>query len=141
MQFRQMMLTSLALGIVGVAPAFAQDSVLQSLITEALARNPTLVQRQAAIRAATLRIRPAGTLPDPRLSVGVMDLQMPHFDFNQSDFTEVDAELSQEIPWPGTLVARSGVMRAAPAGRRAEERPVRRHLTTPLWDAHNEPRD
>src|SRR5258706_7797659 len=132
MQFRQMMLTSLALAIVGVAPAFAQDSVLQSLITEALARNPTLVQRQAAIRAATLRIRPAGTLPDPRLSLGVIDLQMPHFDFNQSDFTEVDAELSQEIPWPGTLGARSGVMRAAAAGARAEEGSARRELTTAM---------
>src|SRR6266404_5864971 len=130
------MLTSLALAMVGVAPAFAQDSVLQSLITEALARSPTLAQRQAAVRAATLRIRPAGTLPDPRLSLGVMDLQMPHFDFNQSDFTEVDAELSQEIPWPGTLGARSGVMRAAAAGARAEEGAVRRDLTTAMAVAY-----
>jgi hypothetical protein len=37
------------------------------------------------------------------LTVGVMDLLMPHFEFNRSDFTEVDAELSQEIPWPGSL--------------------------------------
>jgi len=136
MQFRQMMLTSLALAMVGVAPAFAQDSVLQSLITEALARSPTLAQRQAAVRAATLRIRPAGTLPDPRLSLGVMDLQMPHFEFNQSDFTEVDAELSQEIPWPGTLGARSGVMRAAAAGARAEEGAARRELTTAMAVAY-----
>src|SRR6266478_2326071 len=136
MQFRQMMLTSLALAMVGVAPAFAQDSVLQSLITEALARSPTLAQRQAAVRAATLRIRPAGTLPDPRLSLGVMDLQMPHFDFNQSDFTEVDAEVSQEIPWPGTLGARSGVMRAAAADARAEEGTARRDLTTAMAVAY-----
>ncbi len=136
MQFRQMMLTSLALAMVGVAPAFAQDSVLQSLVTEALARSPTLAQRQAAVRAARLRIRPAGTLPDPRLSLGVMDLQMPHFEFNQSDFTEVDAELSQEIPWPGTLGARSGVMRAAAAVARAEEGAVRRELTTAMAVAY-----
>jgi len=131
-----MMVTSLALAMVGVAPAFAQDSVLQSLITEALARSPTLAQRQAAVRAATLRIRPAGTLPDPRLSLGVMDLQMPHFDFNQSDFTEVDAEVSQEIPWPGTLGARSGVMRAAAADARAEEGTARRDLTTAMAVAY-----
>jgi len=131
-----MMLTSLALAMVGVAPAFAQDSVLQSLVTEALARSPTLAQRQAAVRAARLRIRPAGTLPDPRLSLGVMDLQMPHFEFNQSDFTEVDAELSQEIPWPGTLGARSGVMRAAAAVARAEEGAVRRELTTAMAVAY-----
>src|SRR5207249_4629600 len=103
----------------GSATTVAGDSGLQSLVAEALARNPTVAQRQAAVRAATLRIRPAGSLPDPTLSVGVMDLLLPHFDFNRSDFTEVDAELSQEIPWPGSLGARSGVVRAAAAGARA----------------------
>src|SRR6266700_8275076 len=136
MQFRQLMLTALALTMAGASPARAQDSVLQSLVAEALARSPTLAQRQTAIRAATLRIRPAGTLPDPMLSLGVMDLQMPHFEFNESDFTEVDAELSQEIPWPGTLGARSGVMRAAAAVARAEEGAVRRELTTAMAVAY-----
>ena len=136
MEFRQLILTALALALAGAAPVRAQDSlvpitgdsVLQSLIAEALARSPTLAQRQAAVRAATLRIRPAGTLPDPMLSVGVMDLLLPRFEFNRSDFTEVDAELSQELPWPGTLGARAGVMRAAAAGARAEESAVRRDL-------------
>jgi outer membrane protein, heavy metal efflux system len=144
MQLRQLMLTALALAMAGAAPVRAQDSlapaagdsVLQSLVAEALARNPTLAQRQAAVRAATMRIRPAGTLPDPMLSVGVMDLQLPRFEFNRSDFTEVDAELSQEIPWPGSLGARSGVMRAAAAGARAEEGAVRRELTTAMAVAY-----
>src|SRR5437660_10334155 len=139
MQFRQLILTSSAFVIASADPAHAQnsapvtgDSGLQSLVAEALARNPTAAQRQAAVRAATLRIRPAGSLPDPMLTVGVMDLVLPHFDFNQSDFTEVDAELSQEIPWPGTLGARSGVMRAAAAGARAEDGAARRELTTAM---------
>src|SRR5437867_9779098 len=135
MQFRQLMLTALALTMAGASPARAQDSVLQSLIAEALARSPTLVQRQAAIRAATLRIRPAGTLPDPMLSLGVMDLQLPHFDFNTSDFTEVDVELSQEIPWPGSLGARSAVARAAAQGARAEENVMRREVTVAVTAA------
>src|SRR5260221_11318674 len=137
MQLRQLILTASAFVIAGAGPAPAQntapvagDSGLQSLVAEALARNPTVAQRQAAVRAATLRIRPAGSLPDPMLSVGVMDLVLPHFEFNQSDFTEADVELSQEIPWPGALGARSGVMRAAAAGARAEEGTVRRDLTT-----------
>ena len=143
MQARQLILTTSAFVMASVGPARAQnspsvpgDSGLQSLVAEALARNPNVAQRQAAVRAATLRIRPAGTLPDPMLSVGVMDLLLPHFEFNQSDFTEVDAELSQEIPWPGTLGARSGVMRAAAAGARAEESTVRRELTTAMAAAY-----
>src|SRR5213083_2168962 len=144
MQFRQLILAASALVITGTSPALAQgppapvagDSVLQSLVAEALARNPTVAQRQAAVRAATLRIRPAGSLPDPMLSVGVMDLLLPHFEFNRSDFTEVDVELSQEIPWPGSLGARSGVVRAAAAGARAEEGTVRRELTTAMAVAY-----
>src|SRR2546430_12929636 len=143
MQVRKLILTASAFVISSAGPAYAQDSApvagdsgLQSLVVEALARNPTVAQRQAAVRAATLRIRPAGSLPDPMLTVGVMDLLLPHFAFNQSDFTEVDVELSQEIPWPGSLGARSGVVRAAAAGARAEEGAVRRELTTAMAVAH-----
>jgi len=66
----------------------------------------------------------------------VMDLRLPDFEFNRSDFTELDAELSQEIPWPGTLGARSGVMRAAAAAARAEDGAVRRELTTAMAVAY-----
>ena len=143
MQVRQLILTATAFVIASAGPAPAQnsapvagDSSFQLLVAEALARNPTVAQRQAAVRSATLRIRPAGSLPDPMLTVGVMDLVLPHFEFNQSDFTEADVELSQEIPWPGSLGARSGVMRAAAAGVRAEEGNVRRELTTALAVAY-----
>src|SRR5437773_6831067 len=143
MQVRQLILTASALVIAGAGPAHAQDSApvasdsgLQSLVAEALARNPTVAQRQAAVRAATLRIRPAGSLPDPMLTVGVMDLVLPHFEFNQSDFTEADVELSQEIPWPGSLGARSELMRATTAGARAEEGTARRDLRTTMAVAY-----
>src|SRR2546422_9551581 len=143
MQARQLILTASAFVIASAGPAHAQDSApvagdsgLQSLVAEALERNPTVTQRQAAVRAATLRIRPAGSLADPMLSVGVMDLLLPHFEFNRSDFTEVDAELSQEIPWPGTLGARSAVARAAAAGARAEENVVRRDVTVAMAAAY-----
>src|SRR5204863_58157 len=79
---------------------------------------------------------PAGSLPDPMLTAGVMDLVLPHFEFNQSDFTEVDVELSQEIPWPGSLGARSEVMRATTAGARAEEGTARRDLRTTMAVAY-----
>ncbi len=127
---------ALAQGAAPWASPVAGDSALQALVAEALERNPTVAQRQAAVRAATLRIRPAGTLPDPMLSVGVMDFVLPGFQFNRSDFTEVDAELMQEMPWPGTLGARSGVVRAAAAGARAEEGVVRREVTTAMAAAY-----
>src|SRR5467141_3019182 len=143
MQVRQLILTASAFVIASAGPAHAQDSApvagdsgLQSLVAEALARNPTVAQREAAVRAATLRIRPVGSLPDPMLTVGVMDLLLPHLEFNHSDFTEADVELSQEIPWPGTLGARSGVMRAVAAGARAEEGAVTRDITIAMAVAY-----
>ncbi len=88
------------------------DTVLARLTAQALAANPSLQTRQAFARAAASRVRPAGALPDPMLSVGVMDLTLPRFAFRESDFTEVDLELSQEFPWPGSLGARTQAARA-----------------------------
>jgi len=91
------------------------DSVLARLTAEAVTANAGLSADQARARAATARIRAAGALPDPMLTTGVMDLTLPRFAFHESDFTEVDVELSQEFPWFGTLGART---RAATAEAR-----------------------
>ena len=91
------------------APA---DTVLARLTAQALAANPSLHASQASARAAVSRIGPAGALPDPMLSAGVMNLALPRFAFRESDFTEVDLELSQEFPWPGSLGARAQAARA-----------------------------
>jgi cobalt-zinc-cadmium efflux system outer membrane protein len=88
------------------------DTLLARLTVQALATNPSLHASAASARAAISRIGPAGALPDPMLSAGVMNLTLPRFDFRESDFTEVDLELSQEFPWPGSLGARAQAARA-----------------------------
>ena len=124
--------------VCSATPVLAQqrDSLLDALVQEALVQNPTVAQRQAAARAAMLRIRPAGALPDPMLTAGVMDLVLPRFAFNQSDFTELDAELSQNFPWPGSLGARAGAAKATAAGAQAEEQATRREITAMMADAY-----
>jgi len=89
-----------------------RDTTLARLTAEAVAANPSLEASRAMARAAASRIRPAGALPDPMVSAGVMDLALPRFAFQESDFTEVDLELSQEFPWPGSLGARAQAARA-----------------------------
>jgi cobalt-zinc-cadmium efflux system outer membrane protein len=88
------------------------DTVLARLTAQALAANPSLQASRASARAAVRRIGPAGALPDPMLSAGIMNLALPRFAFRESDFTEVDLELSQEFPWPGSLGARTQAARA-----------------------------
>jgi outer membrane protein TolC len=115
-------------------PRVATDSTLRSLIDEAIQRNPGLAQRQAVAQAATMRIRPAGTIADPVLSLGVMDLNLPNF--RRSDFSEIDAEVRQEFPWPGTLRFRSGVARAGADMARAEVGARRREITTAVAEVY-----
>src|SRR5882724_12209697 len=117
----------LALGLAGWAAtraaaqaAPATDTILARLTAEAIATNPSLDASRAMARAAAARVRPAGALPDPMVSAGVMDLTLPRFAFRESDFTEVDLELSQEFPWPGTLGARTAAARATAEARGAD---------------------
>ena len=114
-----------AAGVPGVSGSLmaqegAPDSLLVRLTREAVEASPGLVARRTTARAAAVRVRAAGALPDPMLETGVMDLTLPDFGFRESDFTEVDVQLSQEFPWPGTLGARTAQARAEARMRTAE---------------------
>ncbi len=114
-----------------LAPA---DSTHARITAEAIAANPSLGASRAMARAAAARVRPAGALPDPMVSAGVMDLTLPRFAFRESDFTEVDLELSQEFPWPGTLGARTQAARAEARARDADVAVRRRQITVRVAD-------
>ncbi len=119
--------------LVAAAPLDAQrppanDTLLARLTAEAIAANAGLSSRTATARAAEYRIRPAGTLPDPMLTTGVANLILPRFALRESDFTEIDLELSQEFPWPGTLGARARAAEATARARRAEVSSLRRDV-------------
>ena len=112
----------------GVEHPTQSDTLLARLTAEAVAANPGLQARRASARAASKRIGPAGALPDPMLNVGVMDLTLPRFAFRESDFTEVDLEVSQDFPWPGSLGARTQVARAQARGAAADVAARRREI-------------
>jgi cobalt-zinc-cadmium efflux system outer membrane protein len=112
----------------GAEHPIKSDTLLARLTGEAIAANPGLRASKASARAALDRVRPAGALPDPMLSAGVMNLTLPSFAFRESDFTEVDFELSQEFPWPGSLGARTRVARAEASARVADVAVRRREI-------------
>lgn len=109
-------------------PGSQPDTLLARLTAEALAANPGLLQLDARARAAAARIRPAGAPPDPMLSLGLTDLELPRFAFRRSDFTEVDLEARQDFPWPGVLGARSRAAMATATARRADASVRRRDV-------------
>jgi outer membrane protein, heavy metal efflux system len=120
------------------APALSPtDTTLDRLTAEAIAGNPSLNASRALARAAAARVRPAGALPDPMVSAGVMDLTLPGFAFHESDFTEVDVEVSQDFPWPGTLGARKGAAQAETRAREADVGARRREITVRVAELYD----
>ena len=85
----------------------------------ALARDgsPMLAAARSAAVAAESRIAPAGTLPDPVLTLGLMNRPLDGFGAEEP-MTMNQVQLNQELPWPGTL----GAMRRAAESRALAER-------------------
>jgi len=83
-----------------VSAAGNSSARLDSLVGHALEVNPSIHAASRRVDAARARIGPAGALPDPMLSAGIMNLPVsdPGFD----DFmTMLTVGLGQRLPYPG----------------------------------------
>lgn len=96
--------------------------ILRSLVREAVERNPDLQASRFATEARERRILPAGSLPDPMLSLAFSNLPVDDFALDKEPMTSRDIGLSQAIPFPGKLSLREEVARldAVQAGDRSE---------------------
>ena len=79
----------------------------ESFTAAVLARNAGLSAMHQALVAAVSDIRPAGALPDPMLSVSAAPRT-----FGSAMGTGEDIEVSQALPWWGTLEARKEIAQA-----------------------------
>ncbi len=85
-----------------------QAPLTPQAFTEAvIVRNASLEAMRQAVVAATARIKPAGALEDPMLNVSAAPRT-----FGGAMGPMGDIEISQALPWWGTLEARSEVARA-----------------------------
>lgn len=102
--------TPTLLGRVPVATDGAAAADLDSLVAHALAVNPSIRAARERVEAARARIGPAGTLPDPMVGFGIMNLPVSAPGF--ADFmTMKTVAVGQMVPFPGKL----------PLARRAAE--------------------
>lgn len=70
----------------------------------ALQNNPSLQGLQAQVAASRQRSVAAGQLPDPKLSLGLSNLPVDTFNFDQEPMTRTpQVGLQQSFPYPGTL--------------------------------------
>ncbi|NOY90030.1 MAG: TolC family protein [Deltaproteobacteria bacterium] len=116
------------------APEVELDGSYESYVRYAMAKSPELRGDFERWRAATLRIRPARTLPEPVLTYGA---------FLRTPETRVGPQrqrvgLRQMFPWPTRLThaASSAAHSADSAGRRFDARAViiRRRVAEAYWN-------
>lgn len=109
---------AVAWGILTAAPALARAQAgvvpsdtgrrgaatdLAALLARADSVNPAIGAAAARVAAAQARISPAGSLPDPNLMAGIVNLPLNSLSFTDDDMTMKMVGIEQMIPFPGKL--------------------------------------
>lgn len=118
------------------SPAGAQDPgvrlpdplPLEWCLEAAQRDNPDIAADRAGADAALRRIRPAGSLEDPRLSYVAANLPIGEWGFDASPMSGNQFELMQKLPFPGLLGNRAAAARAAAAAAEASLADRRRRV-------------
>jgi outer membrane protein TolC len=83
----------------------SQTKHLEDLINEAIVKSPKIKMLQAKLEAASNRININSNLPDPMLTLGLVNMPVNSFSFTQEPMTGKIIGLSQSFPFPGKLSA------------------------------------
>ena len=118
-------------------PAPADTMGLAELEDAALEANPGVQAARRRAEAGEARIPQAGALPDPQLSVGLMDLPVPDFELS-SGMTMFSLQVSQMIPTPGSRDLRADAARTAHEAALREVEEAERQVLTELRAAYHE---
>lgn len=118
------------LGYLSPSPRALENTAALSLdaaVSQALANNPSLAEINARAEAIAAVPSQAGSLPDPTLSVEMLNLPADSFDFREDFMTMVDVGLSQTVPFPGKLALKEQAagLEAEAAAQTVEEARLR----------------
>ena len=130
-------LIALALAV-GPSAATAGQETLDSLIERALSRHPELAAANTMREADDEAARAAGALPDPMLSVGVMNLPSGSLALDETPMSGVSVGLTQTIPWPGKLRSRSALAGVKTAQSETTTEIVSNQIVREVADAYYE---
>jgi outer membrane protein TolC len=93
---------------IGLAAAQTPDSTmdLSHLITTALQNNPQLLAMENQVQAVETTISQSGALPDPQLTLGMVNIPTSSYRLDQDPMTQKVIGLSQHLPFFGKLTFR-----------------------------------
>ena len=79
----------------------AEVLTMEVAITEALTNNPTIQAALSSSKSLQHRVSPAGSLPDPKVSLDLMNYPLGGFERDRFDMTGNQLSLTQMVPFPG----------------------------------------
>ena len=82
---------------------------LNLAIEHALAGNPGLEEIKARAEALAAIQSQAGSMPDPTVNVGLLNVPTSNFNLHSEDMTMLEMGVSQTIPFPGRLALREKI--------------------------------
>ncbi len=95
------------------APLFAAEVLpIKAAVSEVLEVNPDLAAISARAEALAALPDQLGTLPDPQLSLKLVNLPIDSFSFTQEGMTQTQLAFSQMLPFPGKLGLRQEAAQA-----------------------------
>lgn len=115
----------------------ADPASLSSLVSQALASNPSIRAAEARIEAARAAVGPAGALPDPMLMAGVMNVPLGGRD--EDDMTAMTMKtigVGQAIPFPGKLSLQRRIAEAERSAAEANVEAARWAVVEEVKDAY-----
>ena len=109
-----LLLTSVVAVVIFIAPTGspAKSSIwapqpLSRLIEEGLANNQDIKSMESQVKGLMEEVSFAGSLNDPRIGIGLLNLPTDTFSFSQEPMTQKQLFIAQKIQWFGKLSLRS----------------------------------
>jgi cobalt-zinc-cadmium efflux system outer membrane protein len=136
-----MVLSALAFGVARADDPYGPTPevlTLDAAVRAAVADNPGLDEMRRRADAAATVPSQVGSLPDPRISLGALNVPVDGFALDQEPMTQMQIGVTQSFPFPGTLGLRRewAESRAAAATESAEEARLRltRDVRNAWWE-------
>jgi outer membrane protein TolC len=95
------------LGFLGIqSPLWSQETrpaplKLSDLIEEAVSKNPDIIAAKSKWEVTRERPLQAGSLDDPMIGLGIINLPTNNFSFRTEDMTQKEISITQRFPYPG----------------------------------------
>lgn len=87
--------------VVFTSIAQAEVLTMDAALSEALANNPMIQATLSSSKSLQHRVSPAGSLPDPKVSLDLMNYPLGGFERDRFDMTGNQLSLTQMVPFPG----------------------------------------